>query len=384
MKTDQVNLRLEADLIAALEKAAEAEALDRGTMMRKLLREALGRWQMERAFQRYQSGDISVGRAAEEAGLTHWDLLQLARARGVAYPLSPEEAEARLGAMVGKASRVADRPRGPAAGKRQGLRGQDTLPDRPPSRGGILLVGINPAPISVRAGHYYQGRIGGRLWKRLARLGLLPNATPGREDDAFVAVGHGLTDIAKRPTRSADELEREELVLGAEALRTKVRSWSPRLVLFVFREAARSALGDRAVSPGPCPLFEGVPTFLLTGPYASRDEADRVDARLIEVLGATAPGEEGMSMTQPVTANDIENGRIRLPREAEGHFPARHATMDVILRGQRLHANYDPGSGPDRKRSAVVRVGRKALSRLVRPGERLRVQIGTDGLVSME
>jgi hypothetical protein len=36
----------------------------------------------------------------------------------------------------------------------------DTLTDVPPAEGGIVLVGINPAPSSVEAGHYYQGQVG--------------------------------------------------------------------------------------------------------------------------------------------------------------------------------------------------------------------------------
>jgi TDG/mug DNA glycosylase family protein len=33
-----------------------------------------------------------------------------------------------------------------------------------------VCVGINPAPPSVKAGHYYQGRRGQAFWTRLADL----------------------------------------------------------------------------------------------------------------------------------------------------------------------------------------------------------------------
>jgi len=93
MKTQQVNLRLEADLIAALERAAKEEALDRGTMLRKLLLEALDRRRLERTLELYQRGEISLGRASEETRLTQWELLELARSRRIAYPLTPDEAD---------------------------------------------------------------------------------------------------------------------------------------------------------------------------------------------------------------------------------------------------------------------------------------------------
>src|SRR5688572_15613671 len=97
-----------------------------------------------------------------------------------------------------------------------------TLPDRPCRPCHVLLVGINPSPVSVAAGHYYQGRHGRRLWGRLTRIGLLVGATSGLEDDAFVAFGHGLTDVVKRPTAAASELSPRELREGVPALLTKI------------------------------------------------------------------------------------------------------------------------------------------------------------------
>lgn len=163
-----------------------------------------------------------------------------------------------------------------------------TLPDRPPRPGGVLLIGINPSPVSVAAGHYYQGTLGRRLWTRLAGVNLLRGATSGAEDDAFTAAGHGLTDLAKRPTSRASGLSPQELVAGIEVLRDKVRNWRPGLLLFVYRPPAEAVLGNRAISPGKCGTFEGIPAFLLSGPYAPCDVSERIDAelaRLVRTLG---------------------------------------------------------------------------------------------------
>ncbi|MFQ5694153.1 MAG: hypothetical protein ACE5IM_14090, partial [Nitrospinota bacterium] len=48
----------------------------------------------------------------------------------------------------------------------------------------VLFVGLNPSLPSVEAGHYHQGRLGKRFWKRLRSVGLLDGVTPGLEDDA--------------------------------------------------------------------------------------------------------------------------------------------------------------------------------------------------------
>src|SRR5262249_53366113 len=136
-----------------------------------------------------------------------------------------------------------------------------TLPDIRPRPGGVLLIGINPALVSVAAGHYYQGRLGRRLWRRLEKVGLLNEPVPGAEDEAFAHEGHGLTDLVKRPTHTSSEVTGEELAAGVEEIRAKIREWEPGLVLFAFAKAARQVVGS-AVTPGPGPELEGVPTFL--------------------------------------------------------------------------------------------------------------------------
>src|SRR5882724_8111325 len=121
---------------------------------------------------------------------------------------------------------------------------EQILPDRPCRPGRILLIGINPSPISVEQGHYYRGRLGVRLWSRLQGLGILKDATRGHEDDAFVWAGNGLTDLVKRATRSASELTGAELSAGTEALKSKMLQWQPGLLLFQFRPPAVRLLGS--------------------------------------------------------------------------------------------------------------------------------------------
>jgi TDG/mug DNA glycosylase family protein len=277
MKTEQVNLRLDPELLTAIEQVASAESLDRGTAVRRLLQRALADWRVERALRGYQSGDLSIGRAAEEANLTQWELLVLARDQGVAYPLTAGDVASRLSASG--ATRTAE-----ARAVQNEEQLTETLEDRPPREGGVLLVGINPAPLSVRAGHYYQGTLGRRLWRRLERLGLLADPVPGQEDDAFVRAGHGLTDLVKRPTAAASELESAELRDGARRLEDKISGWRPALVVFVFKRAAATALEDASVRPGPTAPIAGVKGFLLSGPYVRREDAERVDAELRRLL----------------------------------------------------------------------------------------------------
>ena len=368
MKTEQINIRLEADLVSALERVAREEALDRATTIRRLLESSIKEWELERALLGYRRGEVSIGRAAEEAGMTQWELIDAVRAAGMAYPLDAKDVGDRLDELeTGVAAQ------------------RDTLPDIPPDPSGVLLVGINPAPVSVAAGHYYQGTLGRRLWRRLERVGLLEEPTPGSEDEAFARRGHGLTDLVKRPTRSSAELSASELAAGTETLRTKIREWKPGLILFAFKEPARRLLGPD-VRPGVGPELEGVPTFLLSGPYAAAAETDRIDAELLSVLDREAPRKprEDSERTQRVTGNDRRVGQIRLPRQAKRFFPSAKGSIDVVLRGTRLEAEYDPRLGPDRERSAVLRVGADPLRQLVRENEVLRVSRGLGGVALLD
>jgi len=351
-------------------------------------------------------GDIARARGmmqlANETGLTREGLYKALSAEGnpslgvvlkvvraLGLKLKPEIADAHRVAETAAAYMVPGFPRARPRGRSKvGRRGGDgsggpTLPDRPPQPGGVLLVGLNPAPPSVVAGHYYQGQLGRRLWKRLVHVGLLTDPVPGSEDDAFVASGHGLTDLVKRPTSSARELGRGELQLGAEELRAKVRDWRPGLVLFVFRQAANLALGS-LISAGKGPALAGAPTFLLSGPYAARDEADRVNEELRDVLSVKMGTVPQAVTTQRVTASDLAAGIVRLPRMAKALLPDRKSNVPITLRGKRLTVSYDPKRGRDRERSAVLRIGEAHLRFLVKVGERLRVSIGPNARLQFD
>lgn len=67
MKTEQINIRLRSDLAAALDRVAREEALDRATAIRRLLETSIKQWELEHALRGYRTGELSVGRAAEEA-----------------------------------------------------------------------------------------------------------------------------------------------------------------------------------------------------------------------------------------------------------------------------------------------------------------------------
>jgi TDG/mug DNA glycosylase family protein len=115
-----------------------------------------------------------------------------------------------------------------------------------------VCVGINPSPVRVAAGHYYQGRAVQRFFGRLREAGVIPGALEGYEDDVAFDSGIGFTDIVKRPTASAKELRAVEYEHGREVLEAKLERFRPELVIFTFkRTAGSSSVGFQATASSP-------------------------------------------------------------------------------------------------------------------------------------
>jgi TDG/mug DNA glycosylase family protein len=133
-----------------------------------------------------------------------------------------------------------------------------------------VCAGINPSPVSVAAGHYYQGRAGQRFFARLRDAGVIPRAGDGYEDDAAFGAGIGFTDIVKRPTRSAKDVRRDEYAHGRELLEAKLKRFRPNLVIFTYKKTAEILFGTFAgngFTPSPCLAYSDV--FAVPGPYES-------------------------------------------------------------------------------------------------------------------
>jgi len=133
-------------------------------------------------------------------------------------------------------------------------------------------VGINPSPVSVAAGHYYQGQLGQRFFKRIAEAGLVDLSGDGFEDDAAYAAGIGFTDVVKRPTARADGLRPGELEHGRALLEPKLAALAVPRVLFTFKASAEALLGP-LTQPG---LQVGrsvadAEVFVMPGPMARTD-----------------------------------------------------------------------------------------------------------------
>lgn len=106
-----------------------------------------------------------------------------------------------------------------------------TLPDYLRKGMKLVIVGCNPTESSVRAGHYYAGR-GNPFWPLLYDSGVVPEPFDYPDDRRIIEFGIGLTDLVKRPTKTIEELKREDFAEGRFVLSRKLEEFLPRVVAF--------------------------------------------------------------------------------------------------------------------------------------------------------
>ena len=123
-----------------------------------------------------------------------------------------------------------------------------TLPDHLRKGMKLVIIGCNPTESSVRTGHYYSGREN-PFWPTLFDCGVIPEPLEYRDDKRVIEFAIGLTDLVKRPTRSHQELTREDFAEGRIVLSQKLGEFQPHVIAFngknVYEQFAqrRSKLG---------------------------------------------------------------------------------------------------------------------------------------------
>ena len=115
----------------------------------------------------------------------------------------------------------------------------DTLPDLLQDALEIVFVGINPSLYSAARGHYFARR-SNRFWpcfsrsvlSQAARRAFAVERLEPEHDAVLTAYGFGFTDLVKRATARASDLQQEELTRGVAELAAKLERHRPRLACF--------------------------------------------------------------------------------------------------------------------------------------------------------
>ncbi len=98
-KERMVSIRLSLDLVRELELIENVEQSDRSTTVRRLLSKAIQQWKLEHYARLYGDGKLTLARAARDAGVSLWEMMDYARARKVPTQYDLEDLNRDLGTI---------------------------------------------------------------------------------------------------------------------------------------------------------------------------------------------------------------------------------------------------------------------------------------------
>jgi TDG/mug DNA glycosylase family protein len=163
------------------------------------------------------------------------------------------------------------------------LRRERTLPDYVGSDMRLLLVGLNPSFFAADAGVGF-ARPGNRFWPAAVRAGLTDRALDARR--LLTVHGVGMTDLVKRATARAAELDAVEYRNGLERLRRLVAWLRPSAVCMVGLSGWRAATDGKATTGWQAGELGGAPVYVMpnTSGLNARTSLDELVSHLRAAL----------------------------------------------------------------------------------------------------
>lgn len=282
IERQQVNLRLERDLVDLLDDLARSEHVDRTEVARRILVEGVAKARMDRALREYAAGHVTSWKAASDAGVSLYEMQDRIHEARIPYELDPDDlaritghaSKAPAGDPVARASRVAEQPAGyaPDLAKGDAQSGIAELRDHyRPSDVRILFVGeSSPA----QGTHFYRANSNLHQATRAAFADALgEDVVPAGE--AFLRFfrdrGCWLVDIADGPVNRLPDAERRRAVdQGSDQLAHTIRETAPERIVAVKRDIegpvrramAQAGAGDVSLLVLPFPVRQWRPTYV--------------------------------------------------------------------------------------------------------------------------
>jgi len=83
--------RVDEKLAKLIDEIAKQEGMDRSTIMRRFLSKAVKDWLIEKNLKDYEEGKITLWQAAENCGLSLWEITSEMKKRGLIIPYTLED-----------------------------------------------------------------------------------------------------------------------------------------------------------------------------------------------------------------------------------------------------------------------------------------------------
>ena len=77
MAKEVISARLHSDLVSRIEDIAREEKVDKTTILDRALEQYIREWRTRKAVESYRNGSVTTSKAAEIAGLSIWEMINV-------------------------------------------------------------------------------------------------------------------------------------------------------------------------------------------------------------------------------------------------------------------------------------------------------------------
>lgn len=88
---ETISVRLDEKLIKEVENIEDELKTDRSEVIRRLLDQSIKEWKIKRVIELLRKGEISIGKAAELAGITLYEMIKIADDSGILIGYSEKD-----------------------------------------------------------------------------------------------------------------------------------------------------------------------------------------------------------------------------------------------------------------------------------------------------
>ena len=283
-KRHQVNIRLDDDLVAEIDRLADEAAVDRSEMARRLLGTGIADRRLRQALDAYRAGNVTAWRAAQIADISLYEMIDRIHDEGIPYELDPVVVD-RVGALTGVGSAVhedlapyrASQGMGASSPSDETSGIEDLRAQYRPGRVETLFVGES-APAGGT--HFYLAN--SNLFRATREAFVLAFGEAAVSEGPrflreFQDRGCWLVDLVDRPVNRLSDDERESLVSsGVAGLAQTIEASRPQHVV-----AVKATIDDEVRSAME---VAGSPADLLALPFPVRQWRSVYVRELAEAL----------------------------------------------------------------------------------------------------
>ena len=94
-----VSARLPREMVKLIEEIAREEKIDKSTVVERALEHYMREWRLNKAVESYRDGLVTLSRAAEIAGVSIWEMIDVLVQKKVTLQYSVEDLEEDLRAL---------------------------------------------------------------------------------------------------------------------------------------------------------------------------------------------------------------------------------------------------------------------------------------------